>query len=216
MIKERDNEAFARHVQQRLTTSGHYRGKIDGWAGPTTQRAYDAATNMVPAAVKLPAVKPRWPHQSEVAAFFGPPGEPACTNGKVTLPMPFSLAWELDTKVRRFSCHSKVATALNAIFNQAYAHYGEARFVELRLNLYGGCFELRKMRNTSGGTLSMHSWGIAVDLDPERNQLKWGRDKAVFAKPEYEPFWKIVEAQGAVSLGRVRNFDWMHFQFATL
>ena len=65
-------------------------------------------------------------------------------------------------------------------------------------------------------TWSMHAYGIAVDLDPERNQLKWGRDKAVFARPEYVPFWNIVESEGATSLGRARNYDWMHFQFANL
>jgi len=55
-----------------------------------------------------------------------------------------------------------------------------------------------------------------VDLDPGRNQLKWGRDRAVFARPEYEPFWQIVESEGLVSLGRAKNFDWMHFQAARL
>ena len=66
------------------------------------------------------------------------------------------------------------------------------------------------------GLVVSNSWGGACDLDPDRNQMKWGRDKAFFARPEYVPFWKIVEAEGGVSLGRSRNFDWMHFQFATL
>ena len=33
---------------------------------------------------------------------------------------------------------------------------------------------------------------------------------------EYAAFWQFVEAEGAVSLGRARDYDWMHFQFATL
>jgi hypothetical protein len=28
--------------------------------------------------------------------------------------------------------------------------------------------------------------------------------------------WRIIEGEGAVSLGRARNFDWMHWQFARL
>ena len=63
---------------------------------------------------------------------------------------------------------------------------------------------------------SMHAWGIAVDLDPINNQLRWGKDRASFARPEFEPFWKIVEANGATSLGRAQNRDWMHYQFAGL
>ncbi len=62
----------------------------------------------------------------------------------------------------------------------------------------------------------MHAWGIAVDLDPERNPLRWGRDRASFAASAYEPFWTIVEAAGAPSLGRACNRDWMHFQFGRL
>jgi hypothetical protein len=68
-----------------------------------------------------------------------------------------------------------------------------------------------------GGTKwSTHSWGIAIDYDPERNRLNWGRDKASFAKPEYGDWWKIWEKEGWVSLGRTRNFDWMHIQAAKL
>ena len=40
--------------------------------------------------------------------------------------------------------------------------------------------------------------------------------EAVFSGPEYDAFWSIVEKEGAFSLGRERNYDWMHFQFATL
>ncbi len=62
----------------------------------------------------------------------------------------------------------------------------------------------------------MHSWGIAVDYDPERNLVKWGRDRATFAKSEYDTWWKLWEEEGWVSLGRTRNFDWMHVQAAKL
>ena len=67
-----------------------------------------------------------------------------------------------------------------------------------------------------GSAWSIHSWGAAVDLDPDNNQLRWGKNKASFAKPAYENFWKIVENEGWVSLGRERNYDWMHFQAAKL
>ncbi len=162
----------------------------------------------------------QWPRQIDCQQFYGAPGNPRCTAGKAKLPIPFRIAWDLDQKVNQFSCHELVAAPMTAIFAEAVAHYGEAEFRKLGLDLFGGCYNLRKMRG--GSSYSMHSWGIAVDLDPERNQLQWGAKAtkttkaAEFAKPAYEPFWQIVESKGALSLGRARDFDWMHFQFARL
>jgi len=116
--------------------------------------------------------------------------------------------------VKTFRCHEKVATPLTTIYREAAKHYGEKEFRKLGLDLFGGCYNYRNMRG--GTSLSTHAYGVAVDHDPERNQLRWGKDRAEFAKPVYDPFWAIVEAQGAVSLGRARNYDWMHFQFARL
>lgn len=64
--------------------------------------------------------------------------------------------------------------------------------------------------------LVLHSWGIAIDYDPDRNQLQWGRDRAVFAGPDYDAWWQFWEEEGWTSLGRTRNFDWMHVQAAKL
>ena len=127
------------------------------------------------------------------------------------MPFPFVIAWDASQRIETFACHRDVADQLTSIFAEAARRYGEKEFRRLRLDRFGGCFNHRQMRG--GSRLSTHSWGVAVDLDPERNQLKWGRDRAAFAAPAYEPFWAIVEDHGAVSLGRVRNFDWMHFQF---
>lgn len=154
------------------------------------------------------------PAYSDLARVFGPAAGPACTAGRVALPFPFVIAWDASQRIQSFACHEFIAPALTAIFAQTAKHYGEKEFRRLRLDRFGGCFNHRPMR---GGTkLSTHSWGIAVDLDPERNQLKWGADRASFAKPAYLPFWEIVEAHGGVSLGRARNMDWMHFQWCKL
>ena len=61
---------------------------------------------------------------------------------------------------------------------------------------------------------AMHSWGIAIDYDPDNNALHWGRDRASFALPAYDKWWDYWEAEGWVSLGRAKNFDWMHVQAA--
>ena len=198
----------------------------DGVRGPvTTAEILNAADEgrltavaRVPAPVTSPVPLqsdlPDWPRQSGVTAFYGTAGAPACTAGSVILPFPFVIAWDDSQRITRFSCHAKVATALIRIFGQAAAHYGEAEFRRLRLDQFGGCYNYRVMRG--GTSLSMHAWGIAVDLDPINNQLSWGSDRAAFAKPAYDPFWKIVEAHGATSLGRRADRDFMHFQFASL
>ena len=93
-------------------------------------------------------------------------------------------------------------------------HHGPERIRELQLDLWGGCLNVRKMR---GGTRwSMHCRAIALDYDPQRNQLIWGRDRAAFAKPEYDRWWQLWQTEGWVSLGRSRNFDRMHVQAAKL
>lgn len=209
-----------------LTAAGFEPGNIDGYwlEGGTTHEAFNAwdfyVTNGRREVIERNEITPApgrivsWPRQSSVPTVFGPAGGPLATAGTVTLPIPFRIAWNKSQKVKTFKCHEKVATAFTEIFTEAVRHYGEAKYVSLGLDLYGGCFNNRNMRG--GAVKSMHAYGIAYDIDPERNQLRWGRDRAELAKPAYEPFWKIVEAKGAVSLGRIRNFDWMHFQFANL
>lgn len=61
-----------------------------------------------------------------------------------------------------------------------------------------------------------HAWGLAIDWDPAHNKLKWGRDRARLARPEYDTWWRLWEEEGWVSLGRTRNFDWMHVQAVKL
>lgn len=196
-------------LQLLLADDGLYKGEIDGRYGNLTDLAVDAFLRKRQA----PATT-RWPAQASMTAFFGSPGSAACTAGRAKLPFAFPLAWDEHQRITQFSCHEKVAAPLTAIFAEAAAHYGQDRFRALRLDRFGGCYNYRPVR---GGTaMSVHAWGAAVDLDPERNQLHWGRDKAAFAGADYEPFWKIVEAHGAVSLGRAKNYDWMHFQFARL
>lgn len=187
----------------------------DGVFGPDTLRR-SMALLQAPQGAQEPAAAPSgaWPRQDAVAAFYGPAGGPACTAGRCVLPFAFPLAWDDSQKVTQFACHAKVAGALTGIFADAAAHYGETEFRRLRLDRFGGCYNYRAMRG--GTSLSMHSWGIAVDLDPMFNQLTWGRDRASFARPEFEPFWRIVEAAGATSLGRAANRDFMHFQFAAI
>jgi hypothetical protein len=154
-----------------------------------------------------------WPKQdyASMVKFFGPVGE---NQAKVMSPYEMVLTWDRSAKVRFITCHEKVVAPLTRILVKTMDAYGGDQIRALGLNLFSGCLNVRKMRG--GSSWSIHSWGAAVDIDDERNRLEWGKNKAQLAKPEYEEFWRIVESEGAVSLGRQKNYDWMHFQFARL
>ena len=128
----------------------------------------------------------------------------------IQLPYPMRLAWDTDTVVTKMRCHRLVANKFVAIFNDLLAHYGLAELKRLGIDLFGGCFSFRKMRG--GNDYSRHSWGIAIDLDPARNQLKQSSKTAQFARPEYKAMIDIFYKHGFVSLGRERNYDFMHFE----
>lgn len=128
----------------------------------------------------------------------------------IDLPYPMRIAWDRNKKIKRFQCHRLIAQRLINVFNGLLAHYGYDRLVELGIDLYGGCFNYREMRG--GTSLSTHSWGIAIDLDPDRNLLHESAKTARFARPEYKMMIDIFYQNGFIGLGVEKNFDWMHFQ----
>lgn len=206
-------------------------GAIDGLVGEQTRYArsvWEARQSGSPA--KIDAVekwrddlqappagsgptKTVWPKQTEAAmtAFFGARG----TN-QVSLALPYKMriAWDPARTVSSFQCNRKVEVPLKRIFKRTLDHYGLDEIKRLRLDMFGGCLNVRRMRG--GSSWSIHSWGCAVDLDPERNQLHWKRASATLDDPPYRAFWGFVYDEGAISLGIERDFDWMHFQFARL
>jgi len=129
---------------------------------------------------------------------------------KIQLPYPMRLSWDKTHTVSSMMCHHLVAENFKKVFSDLLAHYGIDKIKELGIDLFGGCFCFRKMRG--GSEMSIHSWGIAIALDPERNQLKETSATARFARPEYKPMIDIFYKNGFQSLGVEKNYDWMHFQ----
>jgi len=203
-------------------------GEIDGLFGPQTYHAFEIYAarkrgiegvenwrDHEPERAAALAGSANWPRQSprEMEKFFGSVG---ANQAVLVVPegYPLRIAWDPKKTVARFSCHERIHDAARRVLVRVLDAYGPARIRDLGLDLFGGCLNVRRMRG--GSAWSMHAWGAAIDFDPERNQLRWGRSRARFARPEYEKWWALWEAEGFVSLGRARDFDWMHVQAARL
>jgi len=146
----------------------------------------------------------------EIIAEFGKPNQQGSYLTTIKLPYPMRLAWDLKTKVTTMRCHKLVAKNFTNVFNELLEVYGLEKIQELGIDLFGGCFNFRAMRG--GSDYSRHSWGIAIDLDPVRNQLHETSKTARFARAEYKQMIDIFYKHGFVSLGREKNYDWMHFE----
>lgn len=228
-------------IQKRLKKLGYDPGAVDGSSGTKTIKAIkafqvanglspDGRVGPITSAVLFPddavettdAVAPvsqpssgssggGFPRQVDCMRYYGGVG---LFQTRLDLPFPMKLAWDKSVTVTKISVHEKVHDSAARVFKKIAARYNEAQRKDLGLDLFGGSLNVRLMR---GGTAySMHSWGIAIDFDPERNQLKWGKDRARLAQPDAADFWQFWEDEGWVSLGRDRNFDWMHVQAARL
>lgn len=206
-------------------------GRIDGLFGPQTEFAFlefnriqlgapedtwlDDIDDLVGGDTAGPISGP-WPRQSEVPNFYGPLGTNCRRVESVRLDLPFEMkiAWDLNTKIDGFFINRKVRDSAARVFDKVYAHYGDDGIEEIGVNLFGGCFNCRRMRGSN--RWSMHAWAIAIDFDPARNRLRWNHTSARLAKPDAVRFWELWEEEGWVSLGRARDFDWMHVQAARL
>ena len=210
---------FTAYVQLRCKDEKVDPGVVDGLWGTQT----DFAVNVIRERIQNSLIAPDfrdsedldqirahiWPRQTEskVREFFGPVAK---NLSRLQLPYTHRLAWDKTQRINSFMCHEKVHDSLDRILREVLKHYGDRQIRELRLDLFGGCFNKRKKKG--GNTWSMHAWAVAVDYDPENNRFSWGWEKASFARPEYDAWWKIWESEGWTSLGRARNFDWMHIQ----
>lgn len=151
-----------------------------------------------------------WPKQdfSSMVAYYGNVGE---NQAKLILPYPMRLSWDTTKTVNKITCHEKVQDSLGRILAGILSHYGsEDKVREARMDLYGGCLNVRKVRG--GSNWSIHSWGTAIDLDPDHNTMAMHREQASMPKEVIS----IFENEGWVSMGNSRNYDYMHFQAAIL
>lgn len=235
---------FEHWLQSRLTAHGFPVGPIDGAIGPKTIAAINAfqrsrgltvsgkADEATVTALKTSSsivqdapdrdgpVPPtpagmhptkNWPRQADVPSFYGAVGTSQTT---IEIPFDMWLAWDKSVRARKMTLHTKVAASAERVLQAVASIYSAAERKTIGIDLFGGSLNVRKMRG--GSAYSMHSWGIAIDFDPERNQLKWDHTRARLAQSDAVPFWLEWEKEGWLSLGRARDYDHMHVQAARL
>jgi hypothetical protein len=126
-----------------------------------------------------------WPRQSERDTYYGDPrgknGQPSVQweiANLVNVPTPWALytAWTTPagnrTKIGKgVRVHKKCARSLVRVFEAIWkaARYDQRTIEAWGMHLLGGGYTFRLTRG--GSSLSSHSWGCAIDFDPERNQM---------------------------------------------
>lgn len=169
-----------------LNRAGVYRGEIDGYAGPKTRAARLAlavqspdpkpASPAAPApAVILPSPH-TWPTQAQCDAFYGNPrgqGDGVSQSwyaANVThVRCPWALHMDAIT-LHDIEIHRKCVDSLTRVLGNIWDAAGrdQAKIEAMHYDRYSGSFNYRNKRG--GSTLSMHSYGAAIDWDSEENQ----------------------------------------------
>lgn len=160
-----------------------------------------------------------WPKYTELEQFYGKfklgaDGYPTESWKKEFLtkikpPYPMVLAWDTTKQVKSITCHKLIAESLSRILQQikdkCYKSYMS------RVNLFGGVYEFRRVSGSA--KLSLHAYGAAIDLDPERNGRGIPYDGGFnMISPVVVD---IFRSEGWKWGGDFINPDCMHFEAAT-
>lgn len=144
----------------------------------------------------------------DIYRYLGPDGLPTVKwetdhFGFAKLPFPIPLSWDLSKKVTKIYCHKKLVNIFEEVFGMIQSD-GLAKHIRT----FGGCYAFRRKR---GGTaLSTHSWGIAIDLNPETNALG---SKGDMHSSIVDVFTECNFTWGGEWAGD--NKDPMHFQYCS-
>jgi D-alanyl-D-alanine carboxypeptidase len=166
------------------------------------------------------AEQSKWPHQTPAAlnAFYGNPiGRGAYASpsweakniGYWVPPYPMFYSDAAKTLFRRgLRAHVKCHATLTAAFTEALQTLGHDYIVAHRLDISGGIYCYRTERG--GASLSVHSWGCAIDMDPGHNPFPHQWRPGMLD----EKFASILEKHGFTWRGRDGDIDPMHLQLA--
>ena len=213
--------SFARGIQALYNVQKNSEKPIpeDGLFGPVTKEAlnrlYSNAIGLSYEKIErlpnpdLPDFEAKFPRYGteEFKEYFGSPGTQIV---QTTAPYPMKYAFDHSIEIKRIQCHSKVAESLEKIYLEVLQGYGLDEIQRLGLDLFAGCYVFRNMKGSD--KLSTHAWGLGVDTDPENNQFRWDGKKAKMNSESYSLWFSIWYKNGWISLGKERDFDYMHTQ----
>lgn len=120
-------------------------------------------------------MKPVWPRQSEFDKFYGNPrgisghGSAAWeSNNLVRLIPPWRMTYA-GTPIRTILIHKKCKDSLARVFQAIWvASKKSQKTCDLwGVSVFAGTYNFRLIKGSN--SLSNHSWGAAIDLDPTRN-----------------------------------------------
>lgn len=201
----------------------------DGIWGPKTEAAVAAKLGIEAPAVDplvqkyidKPVVISKVDYKAEIVSqsairtnksIYGRAGDESYLTN-VPVPENYPLRYD-GNRVKTVRVHKLVADRMAAILQDTINHYGEdIEKVAPALCVYDGSYYFRS--TTNGSAPSIHSWGLAIDMDASNNSYSTKKPRARLSQAIYEPFWKIVAAHGGASLGQKSDYDWMHYQFTT-
>jgi len=122
------------------------------------------------------------------------------------LPFPMVLSWQPTKTILRFQAHKFAGDKIIAALTDILDKYSLDYLRQGKLDRWGGCFNFRLIRG--GHELSMHSWGTAVDINPDIGRLGNAHDAVDYPGFIIEAF----EKQGFVWGGVWQRPDAQHFQ----
>ena len=157
-----------------------------------------------------------WPKQSECLKLFGNPSTAKFERQHIVrVRTPFTL-WMGDVKITRIAMNKICAESILTILEEIQEHYNNDydALTAAGVTDFGGAWNVRTMRG--GSSLSMHAYGLAIDLNADLNPLgkKPGWKKGSFT--EDHPVVKIFRKHKWVWGGPWTRPDGMHFQAAII
>lgn len=205
------------YQQTILADAGFAVGTIDGLLGPQTLQALEdwerAQQGLAPNNWRDKFELPDDDSYQTMVAMYGQPGD-WNNMREFKLPYDMYLAWDLNTTVSSITLHKLVGDDVVGVLERTRGYYGDEAIAQNGLNLFGGGLSVRKKHG--GSAWSTHAWGVAVDIDPLHNQLRWDHTQAHLAQPACEKFIQYWLDAGWISLGKSLDYDWMHFQKAAI